>query len=234
MFRRKDYELDWPNDEQTCSNIQVKNFNSVKHIRIGGKQLTNNSIHYFPNVNELTIISYFEPSNHSIRNNLNRIIPLKQLTKLFIDYDGFPFQQLIELLRSTPNLHTIEYDSPFFNEVDLKLIQQTDSFQYVSTTNKVKKLDIYQERCTLEKFQILMNLFLQLEYLRIEMTKNEVEQCLHFLPSKINNKIHPLCHLCIFRSPKPSISDFNGLMRSEDLHDGFLIKAFDCKLYLWW
>jgi hypothetical protein len=105
LFRRKDYTLDWPNDEQTCSNIQVKNFNSVKHIRIGGKQLTNNSIHYFPNVNELTITSYFEPSDHSIWNNLNRIIPLNQLTKLIIHDVGLPFQQLIELLRSTPNLH---------------------------------------------------------------------------------------------------------------------------------
>jgi hypothetical protein len=135
---------------------------------------------------------------------------------------------------SSPHLHTIEYDSPFFNEVNLKTIQQTNTFQYVSTTNKVKKLDIFHERCTLEKFQILMNLFLQLEYVRVKMTKNEVKQCLHFLPSKINNIIHPLCHLRISRLSKPSISDFSGLMRSEDLHDGFLIKAFDCKLYLWW
>jgi hypothetical protein len=176
LLRRKDYTLDSTNNEQTCSNIQEKNFNSVKHILIGGKELTNNSIHYFTNINQLTILSYLKTSNHSVSNNLNRILPLKQLTKLTIKDNHFPFEQLIEFLRLTPNLHTGEYHSRLFNQVDFKLIEQNETFQYVSTRNNVKKLEIYQEQCTLEKFQILINFFPKLEYLRIGMSKNEIKQ----------------------------------------------------------
>jgi hypothetical protein len=234
LFRRKYYTLDSPNNEQTCSNIQETNLNLVKHILIGGKQLTNIPIHYFPNVNQLTIISYSKTSNHSIWNNLNRIIPLKQLTKLSIGDISLPFEQLLELLRSTPNLHTIECEGRFSNKVDLKLIQQTNTFQYVSTRNNVKKLDIYQEKCIKEKFEILMNLFPQLEYLNIGMTKKEVKQFVHCLPAKTNDKTHPLCLLHIAQSHKKAIPEMNRLMRSEDLHDDYFIKNVTYGSNLWW
>jgi hypothetical protein len=234
LFRRNDYTLDSPNNEQICSNIEEKNFNSVKHILIGGKQLTNNSIHYFPNVDQLSIISYLKTSNHSVWNNLNRILPLKQLTKLVIHNIDLPFEELIELLRLTPNLHTIKYHSKFFNKVDLKLIEQSDTFQYVSTRNNVKKLNIHDEDCTLENFQILINFFLKLEYLKIGMSESQVKQFAHFLPAKTNDKIHPLCLLRIPRLRKTPRGELNGFIRSEDLHNDYLIKSISCGSNFWW
>ena len=185
LFRREDYTLDFHQVTQPCSNIQVNIFNSVKHVTIDGRPIYNNAAHY------------------SFSNDLNRIIPLKQLTKLVVYYSDFELPQLIDILQCTPNLETIIcYARSLLGKVDLELIQQTNSFQYASTTNNVKSLDIHLDKCTLERFQMILNLFPQLEFLRTEIEENEMEKFSHLLPLKVNGKIHPLCVLCAVQLSK--------------------------------
>ncbi|CAF1106925.1 unnamed protein product [Rotaria sordida] len=52
---RKDYTYYGKPNHQTCSNIQEKNLNSVKHLYITSKEIEDNCVNYFPNVNELSI-----------------------------------------------------------------------------------------------------------------------------------------------------------------------------------
>jgi hypothetical protein len=232
--RRKDYIFYPQLIKQTCSDNRENNFNSVKHVNIDIKQIVNNSVKYCPNATQLSIRNYSKTSNNSIAISVTQILPLEQLSQLNIYYKDFDFKQLLELLRFTPNLHTIKYFSSFFNGIDLKSIQQTDIFQYVLNTNKIKRLEIHREGCSLEGFQIIMHLFPQLEYLQIGMSRNEIEQFIRYLPSKTNHKTRPLSFLCISHLRKKFIPELNRLIRSENLHDDYLIKVVNSDLFLWW
>ncbi|CAF4138374.1 unnamed protein product, partial [Rotaria sordida] len=71
-------------------------------------------------------------SGHSIRKTLNSILSLKLVTKLVIQYYHFPFEQIVKSLRFTSNLNTRKLDRLSFNKTNSRLIQQTETFQYVS------------------------------------------------------------------------------------------------------
>ena len=58
----------------------------------------------FRTVTELTLCKSFIPLSDTIVISLNRIIPLKQLTKLSLDSRRLPIDQVVELLYSTPNV----------------------------------------------------------------------------------------------------------------------------------
>ncbi|CAF4412073.1 unnamed protein product, partial [Adineta steineri] len=149
---RKCYTVDWQKSEQTCLDIKETNFRSVKHVFIDGKQVSKNYPDYFSNATELTINSFENESLISISTILNTIFPLKQITKITIAHCIFPFEQLLQLLCVLHNLHEIKYYLSFFIRVDLKLIKQNENFQHVSIQNKVKRLEILPEGCTIEQF----------------------------------------------------------------------------------
>ncbi|CAF4622398.1 unnamed protein product, partial [Rotaria sp. Silwood2] len=151
-YRRKDYKFYSEFYSQFYSRNQENNFNSVKHVHICSKYVSNNNVIYFPNANELTIEHYFKIFDDSISTILNCILPIKQLTKLIIKSSNFSFEQIVNLIRFTPNLYTLKLDLLSFNEINLKLIQQNETFQYVSNTNKIKTIELRQS-CTLENFQ---------------------------------------------------------------------------------
>ncbi|CAF4961840.1 unnamed protein product, partial [Rotaria sp. Silwood1] len=146
-------------NSQLYLHIQENNFNSVKHVYICSKYLPNHSVIYFPNANEFTIEHYFNTTYDSISTILNCMLPLKQLTKLVIQSSHFSFKQIINLIRFTLNLHTLKLDLLSFNETNLNLSQQNEAFQYVSNTNKIQTLEL-RESCTLENFQVIINVFL--------------------------------------------------------------------------
>ncbi|CAF0983870.1 unnamed protein product [Rotaria sp. Silwood1] len=129
-YQRNDYKYYWQINQQICSNTQENNLDTVKHVRIGGKQTINNYVHYFPNTTKLAIENYFKISGDSIAIILNRIIPL---------------EQLIELLRFTSNLHTIKYYAALFNKTNLKLIKKMIFF------------NMYQLEIKLKNWKFLMN-----------------------------------------------------------------------------
>jgi hypothetical protein len=162
------------------------------------------------------------------------MIPLEQLTELIFDYHDFPCEQFIELLSFTPNLHTVKYYLTFLNKTNLKLIQNTDIFQYVSTRNKIKTLELPNEWCTLEQFQMIVYLFPQLEYLKIRMNKKTIEQIIRFLFTNMSNKSRHLFFLCISRTPKRYLQKLNMLIKSKHLLDNYFIKFVNRDLYLWW
>ncbi|CAF4187706.1 unnamed protein product [Rotaria sordida] len=233
-YRRKDYKFFWELDKKFCSDYQQTNFSSVEHIHVSGLVASNTSANYFPNATQLTIKHDLETFPHSISTILNRIVPLVQLTKLiFIDSYDIPFEQLIELLYFTPNLHTLKYGVIVFNEMNSKLIQQNETFQYVSMTNKIKNFEIH-EICTLEEIVMIVNLFPQLEYLKTEMMRKDIELIIRFLFSKNNHQTHYLYYLCILEIPKIYLKKLNMLIKSENLLDDYSIKFINRDLYLWW
>jgi len=90
--------------------------NSVKHVHIS----------------QLTIEHYFKTPDESITTILTRIVPLKQLMKSIIQCYSFPFEQIVKLICFTPNLETLEFNFLCFYDINSKLIEKTDIFQYIS------------------------------------------------------------------------------------------------------
>jgi len=121
-----------------------------------------------------------------------------------------------------------------FHEICSRLNQQSDIFKYVSTTNKIINVEVFNWSPTLEQIQLFFNLFPQLEYFKIAIDKKEFEQVIRFLFSKTTNKPRHLFFLCILRLPKRCLRELNMLIKSENLLDDYFIKFLNHDLYLWW
>ncbi|CAF4723425.1 unnamed protein product [Rotaria sp. Silwood1] len=157
---RKDYVYYWESNEPICSQIQKENYHLVKHFYICSKKIKDNYLSYFSNVNQLTVKHHFETSNDSIPTTLHRMIPLKQLTKLVIEYYKFSFIEIIQFLHFTPNLYALKLDYLPFSHLSFNVIKPNEVFQYVSNRNKIKILD-FRVWCSSNEIQLVVNLFPQ-------------------------------------------------------------------------
>ncbi len=233
LFRRKDYTFYEEFNKQIFPEFQETNLDSVKHVFIRHAQALDNYVYYFPNAIELSIIHGFRIFDDSFITNLHRVVPLEQLTKLVFDLYDFPFEQFIELLRLTSNLHTLKLNNLSLNGTSLNLLKQSETFQYISIRNKIKRLEI--RNCfKFEQMPLFVDLFPRLEYFKIEMNKKEIEQILRFLFTNRNDKLRRLFFLCISGTPKRYLSELNMLIKSEHLLDDYFIKFINRDLYLWW
>jgi len=195
--------------------------------------MSDNFVNYFPNATELTIrYSFSKPSDNSFMTRLYRIVPLVQITKLFISLANFTVEQMIELIRLTPSLHTLRLEAVSINEISSKLIRESDLFQCVSKTNQITNFELNWLR--LQNIQFFVDLFPQLEYLKIRIDKKEIQQIIRLLFSKTNNQPQHLVFLCISQIPKRCLRELNMLIKSEHLLDDYFIKFINRNLYLWW
>lgn len=110
------------------------NLNSVKYVYIYDIQSTINSRKYFPNVNQLTILSNDKISDDLISSTLNHLIPLDQLAELNLVSSHLILDDLLKLLRFTSNLNSL-----FLNACTLKLPQNRENLKYIASINKIKK-----------------------------------------------------------------------------------------------
>ncbi|CAF3730249.1 unnamed protein product [Rotaria sordida] len=233
QYRRQEYKFCWEFENQICPNIQETRLNSIKHLSIYGKQATNNSVSYFPNVTQLTIEHYFKTFGDSIPKTLNRLIPLKQLTKLIIKSYDFPFIVIVKLLRCTPKLTTLKFDSFVLDEMNMKLFEQSKLFEYVSNTNTIKNLEIRNDYL-FKQIQLIVNLLPKLEYFKTGMNRKEMGNIIRFLITKPNDIIQNLFFLCISETPKICLREINMLIKLENLVNDYFIKYVNRDLYLWW
>jgi hypothetical protein len=77
---------------------------------------------------------------------------------------------------------------------------------------------------------MIMNLFPQVEYLKIGMNKKIIYHIIQFLFSKTCR----LVFLCISKIPKVCLRELNRLIRLENLLKDYSIKYINYDLYLWW
>jgi hypothetical protein len=232
-FRRKDYVL----YDELAVNIWSSRFDinedPIHDVCIHSTNMIKQSVHHFPNATKLKFCKTFEVPRDSITIDLNCSLPLKQLTKLIVDCHRFSFEQLIELLQFTPNVHTLELDSIVLNRTDSLSIQQNQLSQLVSKTNIITKVTISKEM-TLEKIQLLTVVFPRMEYLTINLFKDDLEPIARFLLSKSNNNTRYLSSLCISKQRNDLVTILKSSIKSKKLLRDYVIKVINRKLYLWW
>ncbi|CAF4940100.1 unnamed protein product [Rotaria sp. Silwood1] len=167
-YKKEFYILDEDLDKNIGSPSLEIEENPAYHVGIYSINAMEKFIGNFRNATKLTLFDTFDKPRNSIVRSLNRIMPLKQLSTLSIDCHHFPFDQIDELLYSTPNVHTLKLHSILLYRIDSVSMQQKQIFQLVSITNIVKNVIIAKES-TVEKIQLLVALFPRLEYLTINL-----------------------------------------------------------------
>ncbi|CAF4720227.1 unnamed protein product [Rotaria sp. Silwood1] len=221
FFDHHYHQMTWSNTAIFCS----RNPYSTNMIK--------KSIDNFPNATKLTFCETFEVSRDLIAMDLNRFLPLQQLTKLTIECHHFSFEQLIELLQFTPNVHVLKLDSILLYRTDSVSIQQNELSKLVSNMNTITKVTISKE-ITLEKIQLLTTVFPRMEYLTINLYKQDLQPIAQFLLSKSNNNTRYLSSLCISKQRNDLMTILKTLIKSKKLLHDYTLKVINRKLYLWW
>ncbi len=175
-FRRQCYEL------YRCETYEMI-IHSASHLKIGIDKIPADIFIRFPNVTKLTLIENDIQSNEqrSIM-NINRIIPLIQLTHLVIFDRHFDIIQLIEFLRFSSNIQSVTFMGVSFIDLFCLSIEQIDLVNCISKTSKVTKLCI-QDDCSLEYVQFFVKLCPRLQKVEIVPLKRQIESIVRFLLS---------------------------------------------------
>ncbi|CAF3324483.1 unnamed protein product [Rotaria socialis] len=231
--RRKDYVLYDELVETIWSSRFDINEDPIHHICIHSKNMIKKSIDNFPNATKLTFCETFEVPRDSITIDFNRLLKLKKLTKLTIECHHFSFEQLIELLQFAPNVHALKLDSIILYRTDSVSIQQKELSKLVSNMNTITKVTISKE-ITLEKIQLLTTVFPRMEYLTINLYKQDLQPIAQYLLSKSNSNTRYLSSLCISKQRNDLITTLKTLIKSKKLLHDYTLKVINRKLYLWW
>ncbi|CAF3988763.1 unnamed protein product, partial [Rotaria sp. Silwood1] len=232
-YRRKYYMYYMEIDEKLGLHHQRENFKSVKHLYIEHKTKSN-CRNYFSNVNQLTIGYDVEIlDDNSFITNLKCMIPLKQLTKLVINIGRFPFEEIIKLLRLTPNLHTIKFDEYSLQEINSNFTKYNILLQDILKKNKIENL-VLTGRCSLNQIRFIIYVFSKLKYLKIEITGRKISSIVQYLLSKTHNQAQHLFYLCISCTEEVYLEKIKDLIKLKNLLDSYSIEYINYSLHLWW
>lgn len=220
-------------NENTCLRNYEPNIDSVKSVHIKSEKGLINCMNYFPNATELIFEDSFPINQDSIATSFNGIVPLKQLTKLAIECHRFAFGKVVRLLSIIPNIHTLILKSMPVYRNEYVSIKKCAYFRSVSNTNNITNVTI-EEKCTLEKLQLLVALCPRLEHLRINPHIKSLESILRFISDKTNHNTRHLFSLTFFDIERKCLNKPKHLIKSEKLLDNYSLMAIDRRVYLWW
>lgn len=222
-FRRKFYEL------YRCETYETI-INSASHLKIGIDRISADVTIRFPNVTKLTLIENdIESSGRSIM-NLNRIIPLVQLTHLVILDPHFTINQLVELLQFASNIQSLTFVSVSFIDICPLSIEQIDLVRRISKTSKVTELCI-EDDCSLEYVHFFANLCPRLQRLEIVPLERQVESIIRFL---LSSNISDLFWLSLRSMTYETKNKIKKTIARDKLIFDYSIKDHYTGLYLWW
>ncbi len=233
ILRRKQYTLYKQLIKHTYSRYQRRNVNFIDHVDIRSEETMTSCSYYFQNATKLTLSDSFRESRVWLGVILKRIIPVKQLTTLIIDDDNFCFEQLIRLLNSTSNIHTLTVNCQSVTETNSISIQQSEMFRLVSNTNTIRNVTI-REKYSSENIKLFVALCPQMEHLTIDIYIHDLESSVKFILSKSKTNIQHLCLLCTKNTTKSMVGTLKTLIESEELLDNYLVKLIGSELYFWW
>ena len=207
--------------------------NSVDHVNIHGEKAMKNCLSYFSNAMKLTLSHSFAESRIWLGLILNHIVPLKQLTTLIIDCGDFRFEQLINVLRFTPNIHTLTLNCQSITQTDSKLIQQSEPFRLASNANRIINVTI-KENYSSESIKLLVVLCPRMQHLTIDIFSLDLESIMRVILPETKTSIRDLCSIRTKNTTKLMDEILKRLIDSEELLENYLIDLAATHLYIWW
>ncbi|CAF0833251.1 unnamed protein product [Adineta steineri] len=231
-YRRKYYILCKQIHPSTCLNSKKTHLQSVQHLRIDNENEIIDCPYYFPNVTTLTLENSLSCTRKLITINLNHIIPLKQLTNLVIKSRSLSLTKIIEILRFTPYIRTLIFESMPLYGVNYKSIQQNQTFQLVSNTNMITNVT-FKQGCTLNKLQLFVALCSRIQHLTIGHDTEDLESIVRFLLKKRNENTSHLCSIRLVSTCPFFLTTLKTLIESETLLTDYMFKKVNTGIYLW-
>ena len=235
LRRRKDYSFVevLEEGEGECPFPLESNVQSVKHFRISTTQLPEDSILAFPNVTQLTMEYYHEQPDEFFLINLNRLIPLKEVTRLNLVWNGFTIEDLLRLLGLMPNLHTLKFSFSSVDEDEMKSHEQSAVFQEICSTNRIRHV-YSSNQCDRTLMEIFLKLFPRMEYLQTYFDRKKINEVILHIFRENFRSLHPLTSLCLVGGPKICFKEIDRLIKTKNLLDHYQLKCLNYYLYIWW
>lgn len=208
-------------------------FNSVREISIENEKSVTSSSNVFPNVTQLELNDCFSTSCDSVGSLFNRILPLRQLTKLVIKCHHFSLRKMLDMLSFTPNLHTLSFRSIPTQTSGCLSIDCSEDFRRISETNMIRDVT-FRDKCTLDKVKLLVALCPRVQYLSIRTSSETAASITRFLLDKNNANTRQLCFLRFPLVGNTWSKRFKTFIESESLIKDYTLTSNDSESYLWW
>ena len=203
----------------------------IEHIEISDEKTLKKCSNYFPKIKELTMTDDYCMSNILICDLINRIMPLKQLTKLSLTCENMSFKKLVEVLSYTLNLRELRFRSMLGYTQYQATINENELFQSVSKTNQIMKLD-FQGETSLTKVQLFLKLCPRIQDLSMHVYRRDFEEIALFLLNPKNSQC--LNNLSLDRGDLDPPSTASYLIRKNKFFDDYSYRAEFRGEHIWW
>lgn len=206
-------------------------FTSVRHLIIYDELMIDNCLKYFPNIKKLTLDDRCSINSQWYTNdNFRCIVPLTQITKLNINKCRSNFVDIVNILYSMPNIHTLKFRSITLSIEDRQSLVQSETFRLVSKHNKINHITVY-DSCAIGAVKLLIKSFPRLEHLTLYTTSPALDE---HVPSLLSTTTHQLRSLSMSSMVKKRMEKLKILIESKKLSNDYSLKTINNTLYLWW
>lgn len=205
----------------------------MRHVRNQSEKAIVSCGYYFPNAVELTLEDGFTTHLGSISANINRLLPLRRLTKLAIEIHYSSFIKLVELLYLMPNIHTLVLESMPLYGITKDGIEQNETFRVISNRNTIANVT-FKDVCTLDQIQLLIALCPRVQHLTIHIRARDLEPFARSLFESASRHAHSLNSLSFTRASTCWLRKLDTLIQSDRLLDEHMLTHNGSTLHLWW
>ncbi|CAF1176143.1 unnamed protein product [Adineta ricciae] len=195
--------------------------NYARHVEIEGCLEAEKFTIQFPCVKELTLHDVKDTSWHA--RSMKSIIPLLQISKLYIKDENLSIKKLISLLQDFPNVELLKlFSLPRIS------VKQSSVFSLVPVNNRITRVKVYEE-CDMKHLKLITHMFPRMEHLKICIDESHLEIILEFL--LLNAK--QLFLLVLSHVNYDVVERVQSIIVKKKLIENYSVKRNHGKLYLW-
>ncbi|CAF1282683.1 unnamed protein product [Adineta ricciae] len=195
--------------------------NYARHVEIEGCSEAEKCTVQFPCVKELTLHDVKDVSWHAC--SIKSIIPLLQISKLYIKDENLPIKKLISLLQDFPNVESLKLFS-----LPKMSVKQSSVFSLVPVNNRITRVKVYEE-CDMKDLKLINHMCPRVEHLRICIDESHLGTILEFL---LLNAKH-LFLLVLSHVNYDVVERVQAIIVKKKLIENYSVERNHGKLYLW-
>ena len=204
----------------------------VECIQIHDENTISTCKQYFPNTNQLLLSIDPAKCAESLRNILENLMPVKQLTKLTITCQcKLSIEQFLHLLNVIPNMQTLCLSLNWFH-VNLVDIQQSEIFRNITESNKISYLSI-NIPYNLEVLKFFVALCRRVQHLTIETLRTrKYEEYIQYFISNRERILPDLCFLHLSNGNTSANRCLATIAKKFNVSDKLRCKTIGTHLYI--
>lgn len=207
--------------------------NAVDHLEIQGEKSIMKCVNCFRHATKLTLLQNYGECKYWLNINLKPIISFKHLTTLIIDCDKLRFNEFIDLLYQTKNVHTLSVNTKLLNQSSSEWIQNSEKFRYIANRGSIKNVEI-KNFCELKHVAVIAQLCPQMHKLSIDDPLYNYGSIVEDVLLKTKTQLPRLCSIHLSSVNRSTKRKLRLLIKSKALLEEFSMQSIDFECYLWW